>query len=273
MLSFKEQFLKREEIMSPGGYIKVVDINPTDNATPILLSSGWGETLEVLRSVIFSIVEIMDRRVFACDYSHLDNIKGYQDDFPASGYMKAHSFINLLDEKEIDKVDAIGHSEGAINIVIAAYLKPERFKNIILVNPSGMMRGDTFYKLTKRFLLETLFEPITFKSIEKFLIYIKYIYRVIGYVIRNPMQAFREAIGVSRFKIFRLLKNIQKKGVKVSIVVDKNDIIFPAEQVKRSAKRAKIKNFYMVEGGHNEIHINSDKLIETINKIFISMEE
>lgn len=134
-----------------------------------------------------------------------------------------------------------------------------------------MMWNDTFYKLTKRFLLEVLFEPITLKSIKRFLIYIKYISRVIGYVLRNPIQAFREAIGISRFRIFHLLKNIQKKGVKVAIVADKNDIIFPAEQVRRSAKKAKVKDFYLVEGGHNEIHINPDKFIETINKIFISM--
>lgn len=120
MSSFEEQFLKREEIRSPGGFVKVVDINLNDNTVPILFSCGWGETLEALESVIFSIYKIMERRVFACDYSHLDNIKGYQDGFPASGYMKAHSFINLLNDKEVDKIDAIGHSEGAINIIIAA---------------------------------------------------------------------------------------------------------------------------------------------------------
>ncbi|MCR4284272.1 MAG: alpha/beta hydrolase [Parcubacteria group bacterium] len=271
MSSFEEQFLKREEIRSPGGFVKVVDINFDDNTTPVLLSSGWGETLEALKSVVFSIAKITGRRVFACDYAHLDNIKGYQDGFPASGYMKAHSFINLLDEKQVNKVDAIGHSEGAINVIIAAYLKPEKFKNIILINPSGMMHNDSFRKLVKRFLSETLFEPITIETTRKFLIYVRYVFRVVGYILRNPIQAFREAIGISRFKIFHLLRNIQKNGVKVAIVVDKNDIIFPVNQVRRQAKKAKVKDFYLVEGGHNEIHINPDKFIETINKIFISM--
>jgi len=273
MSSFEEQFLKREEIRSPGGYIKVVDINQSGSGNPILLSSGWGETLEALKSVIFSIAKIMERRVFACDYSHLDNINGYQDGFPAGGYMKAHSFINLLDDKEVIKVDAIGHSEGAINIIIAAHLKPESFKNIILINPSGMMWNDTFYKLAKRFLTEVFFEPITLDTAKRFLIYVKYIFQVIVYILKNPIQAFREAIGISRFKIFHLLRNIQKRGVKVAIVVDKDDIIFPADQVRRQAKKAQIKNFYLVEGGHNEIHINPDRFIETINKIFISMGE
>lgn len=273
MSSFEEQFLKREEIRSPGGFVKVVDINRNDNVTPILLSSGWGETLEALKSVVFSIAKIMGRRVFACDYSHLDNIKGYKDGFPASGYMKAHSFINLLNEKGIDKIDAIAHSEGAINIIIASYLNPERFKKIILVNPSGMMRNDTFYKLVKRFLSETLFEPITLDTAKIFLIYIRYMFRVITYVFRNPIQSLREAIGISRFKIFYLLRNIQKNGVRVAIVVNKNDIIFPAWQVKKSARKAKVKDFYLVEGGHNEIHINPEKFTETINKIFISMDK
>jgi len=272
MASFEEEFLKREEIRSPGGYVKVVDVGQGIDGIPIILSSGWGETLEALRSVIFSVASTINRRVFAFDYAHLDNIKGRQDGFPASGYMKAHSFINLLSEKNIDKVDAIAHSEGAINIAIAAYLKPEKFNNIILINPGGMMSNDTFYKLAKRFISEFLFEPITFDTTKRFLIYSKYAISVVGYILRNPIQAFREAIGISKFKIFYLLRNIQKNGVKVSVIVDKNDILFPVEQVKSQAKKAKIKNFYLVEGGHNEIHINPDKFMGTIEKIFNSME-
>ena len=48
MASFEEQFLLQEKIESPGGYIRVVDIEPPNETKnlPVLLACGWGETLE-----------------------------------------------------------------------------------------------------------------------------------------------------------------------------------------------------------------------------------
>jgi len=48
-------------------------------------------------------------------------------------------------------VDAITHSEGSIYIAIAASLRPDLFRNIVLVSPAGMLPDDNLVKEAGRF--------------------------------------------------------------------------------------------------------------------------
>jgi pimeloyl-ACP methyl ester carboxylesterase len=47
----------------------------------------------------------------------------------------AKDYLRFISENETDKVIAVGHSVGAINILRAAFLEPNKFRAIVLIEP------------------------------------------------------------------------------------------------------------------------------------------
>jgi hypothetical protein len=69
---FEEQFSKREFLETPFGKIETVDIIPQKlkHTIPVLLASGWGETLE-LQKVCIRELYLSGRRVIALRHALL----------------------------------------------------------------------------------------------------------------------------------------------------------------------------------------------------------
>lgn len=267
MVILDKQHFQKERMESLGGFVSIADITSPIHGedAPIFLACGWSETLDMLKDTLFSIHKIMGRRVLALDYSYLDDTRLADKHFPPNDYLKAQSLIALLEKKGIDQIDVIAHSEGAIITAIAACLRPEKFRKILFISPAGMLQNDNFSYLIFRFLKDTIFELSASFRHKTFLVYTNYIKHSLIYIFRNPIQSTKEAFGISKFKILHLLRRIQDSGVSVIIIQHKEDIVFPVDKVKAMARKAGIKNFYLVEGEHNEIHANPEKFISMIH--------
>ncbi len=72
--------------------------------------------------------------------------------YPKEEVRKALNILGVLEEKDVEKTDVIAHSEGAVNTLIAASLYPEKFRNIVLFGPAGLIGEDTFTRLFQGFL-------------------------------------------------------------------------------------------------------------------------
>ncbi len=262
------QFSRRKTLKVNGGDIRFVDVMPpgweTRNSVPVLFASGWAETLELLKQDIHALVR-RGKRVLAIDYSHLDGMKGRREGLPASIYMKSRAFVDLISHHGLRKVDVVAHSEGAINAVVAANIAPEKINTLVLVAPGGATARDGFFGLTSRFSFSVLRKAFReARTKEERRVAFLCVKERVKYVLRNPLQAVREAVGISKFSIAEPLKRVVDAGINVCIIHSKDDIVFPIEDVRKVADYAGVNCFREVRGHHHGILMNPETFIEII---------
>ncbi len=153
---FKTQFEKREFFEGAGGRIEVVDVIPEQlkDKVPLFIASGWGCSIEVYEQV-FKIMVERGRRTISLNHPRqggdLENkaTEAEIDTYPIEKLRKSYNILDVIEQKNIEKVDVLAHSEGAMNAILAAVLHPEKFRNIVLFGPAGMIGKDNFLDLTK----------------------------------------------------------------------------------------------------------------------------
>ena len=165
--SFEKQFSNRETIEVLDGKVEVVDIIPEnlEKEIPVLFASGWGNTIKSYKDSM-KIMSEKGRRVLGVEHARQgiseNSLKNEQTDetkkYPIEELRKAFSILAVINKKNIEKIDVIAHSEGAINTAIAASIEPEKFSRIVFLNPAGMIGKDNFYTLTKRYISNNLKE-------------------------------------------------------------------------------------------------------------------
>lgn len=261
------QHLMREEFDTPYGVLKFSEFAPHTlrSDIPLLLASGWSETIESLEETVLALASI-GRRVFVLDYSELIYQIDAENGFPASGHTKAQAFLALLDKKEIQKVDVIAHSEGAINATIAAMVAPGRFRSIIFVAPGGFMLRDNFFKLAYRFT-KNILQTIQHANKENKESRFQYVKEVLSYFVKNPIQTLQEALAISRFRVAPLLADLGERGILTYVIHGDRDAIFPAQDVKEAFKEVDFKSFRLIPGGHNDLHAEPNRYAELISPV------
>lgn len=65
------------------------------------------------------------------------------ESIPLSLFREAEAFIRLAEEhiNSNRPLNAVGHSQGGLYLVVAAVLRPDLFKKLVLINPAGFTRG------------------------------------------------------------------------------------------------------------------------------------
>jgi pimeloyl-ACP methyl ester carboxylesterase len=76
----------------------------------------------------------------------------------------AEDLIAFVDQHFDDAITAIGHSQGATAIIMAASKRPELFKDLILVEPASVSKGLSLLVKTTPYAIKKQFQP--FKSAE-----------------------------------------------------------------------------------------------------------
>ena len=161
-LDFYSQFSQREMLdpkMVNNANVSIVDVSPETPKTeiPLLLAPGFSEgplTLEPNMRYFSG----WGRRVVTYDAPYGVNIEPEKEpsqNSPDSAHTayelgKARTIDLVMEQRGITKTDGVGHSEGCINLVIAALKHPERFRNLILVNPGGMVGNTKLEELAGR---------------------------------------------------------------------------------------------------------------------------
>lgn len=295
---FEKQFAQRQHIRMAGGDADIVDIKPEHQKSeiPVLWAPSWGVGIEHFKPILEQLVT-NGRRVVSLDHprtggepkhaidklktlgtaSRAESIQNIVDDNSFAEVRKALNIIDTLDAAGIQKTDTIAYSEGAINTIIAALLQPERFRNIILYAPAGLIGKDNFFRLVREFtrqdenmpkehaipvlpeeraraeqLGHTIPEyaeiPVTLGR--------ERMATTAGnesqtYITKNPYRAFTEVVGISTGQIHDALRELRSKGVHISVMAQVDDPVFPMDRMQKTVTGDMVDGFLSIRGpGH-----------------------
>lgn len=286
--ALERQFEKRELLELPSGTIEIIDVAPEKlkTETPVLIAPGFTQGPDTLRRSILTLAR-GGRRVLMGYAPH--GVKAYADpEISSSAYQtgKAMSHMETLDHQGVQKVDAVGHSEGALNLLIAAALHPERFRNLVLINPAGLIGDDSFLETFKRFSENKVLvkkqaaeNPEIKKTDDE-----SKRERAVNFL-KNILKTYESSKSVSEAQIESLLMLVKQEGVGVSIIHTVDDQLFPMERVQHMTERARratgkevkskdlLDGFYSVQGGHNQFYLEPEKYSRVIGMALDVLEK
>ncbi len=271
---FDEQFARSEVVKLPGEQeATFYDIKPEHpkSEVPVFMAGGYGSTDPIgIRGNAMEMVR-NNREVIMVEAPHgvSHDIRGEEvSQMSEYSLRQIGAIMPALEQKHIEKVDVVATSESCVYAVMAAYLYPEKFRNMILVNPGGMIGEDKPTQLTWRFITEMVAGAVDLMKRKKMLPpeaqqqmkegtadFMKYIFS-------DVRTAGKEIKGISSSQINGLFQKLKEHGIGISIIHSVDDKVFPMKRVQAQVKAKEedplwIDGFYSVKGGHGEYLANT----------------
>ncbi|MDP3997262.1 MAG: alpha/beta hydrolase [bacterium] len=310
--SFDEQFNCPEKKEIYGGQLEIYDVSPEKAKTdvPVIVAPGWAANAAVFKDNMRELADRERRAISFGNYHGIENNLANTENIPNVEWRKVAALIGTIEAQNLDKVDVVAHSEGAIYTLLAANIYPEKFRNIVLVDPAGFIEDDSWPKLTARFAkdlgtqylrsvlngkayrpalgrvgrarIQNIDSPEKIK-IPKVAQAIKHLGPQptlkksvqAGYhfnkAATQPLATLREIFAIGAQDLIDTLEELQNKGVNVSILHAASDSAFPISQVKK-ATQGKIKQFKTRPGSHNEIYLNAGRYTRAAERMLTAME-
>ncbi|MBI4085887.1 MAG: alpha/beta hydrolase [Candidatus Liptonbacteria bacterium] len=289
--SFEEQFADKKQFKVAGGTAEVVDITPTSGETDgqVFFAPAWGCTLEVYKPALQTLVGENVRAISLDHPRRGGDMSSAPEEavekYPYETLRRALNITGVFEQKNMEKVDAIAHSAGASDVVVAAMLHSERFRNIILYGGAGLIGKDGFIRLMKGFAgqskrAESLkgtekFPEISVTETEKE-VAAKAAKEALKYFAANPVRALKEAYALTDEKgqildMLRYLHN--EKGIGIGIIHAVDDPVFPMDKVQDMVKGDMIDGFFSVRGGHGEIGNHPERYMVAAKKMLDAIEK
>ncbi|MFA6301489.1 MAG: alpha/beta hydrolase [Candidatus Paceibacterota bacterium] len=269
--TFVEQAFKGKEIFEFGTErnqtekVQVIDI-PADEKNPkstVFIAPGFGEVVETLEPNIKYFAE-EGRRTLT--YNSLTGVspeyaeKSNQSEVPDFSERKLAIIEKIIREKNLEGITGVGHSEGAANLIFTALRNPAAFKNLILIDPIGLMGDDSVAGLFARFAEHTFRSAqISRADMERNELDKKSKEERIKVVTENPLQAIRALVALSKIRIEDILRVMKKREVRISIIHGTDDVLFPMERMQQMVDSKMIDGFYSIRGGHNDYFLEPEK--------------
>ncbi|MFA5730158.1 MAG: alpha/beta fold hydrolase [Candidatus Paceibacterota bacterium] len=242
------EFIKKEDI---------IQIKPEKfkDETPVFVSPGWGSIPKMHLENLEAIAE-EGREVISVPFSREQKIEE-RNGFIAE-FQKALTIIEAIDKSGASQVDAIGHSEGGLNLALAASLHPEKFRSIVLVGAAGMVGKDSYFDLVKRFTIDEGIKEFKMREQSNMNSFFGYMKGILKYMAHNPLLAHQEIKEISQADIFEMTRYLKEKGVGVGVICGVNDQVFPIERVLKSLDEKKIDHFLSTKGNHGSFVFNKE---------------
>lgn len=188
-----------------------------------------------------------------------------REGFPQPQLRKSEALVQTLEAADEEgKVDLVGHSEGAVVACIAALTHPEKVRNVVLLNPAGMMGGDNLLRLGLSWMLEVTQEitrditTIRNETVRR--LQTVCLREAKAYAASGPGHVVRQVAHLSNVDLRPWIRLLQERGIKVSVVMGRHDQIFPARTIKKVAKQIGIPRHRVhAMNGHHNMHIEDPR--------------
>ncbi len=275
--NIEQQFTERQKIELLGSDLELVDVCPDNlkTQTPLIFGLGWGGDPDAYKNNILSLAKT-GRRVISLDAVHgVDHqINDEQfGDLPEAELRKVAALIEALENKNISQADAVGYSEGGIYVTLAALLYPEKFRNLVLVNPGGMIGQDNEARLTAGFLRDLVKHFVeSFSDKEKLARWAKVYGGMVKSVAKDLPKALREISAISDAQIENFLRELKSQGLGILIIHSVDDHAFPMDRVQRIAKPDQVDGFYSVKGAHADFVIQAEEYSHVVDQALDALE-
>lgn len=178
--------------------------------------------------------------------------KAQREDVIKEHLLKAFSILIALEQKGVEKADIIGHSEGSLAAIVAAKECPEKFRNLILVNPAGILGNDSFGSLAIKFIFKEGWNNIK-TAINNPTGMAKYLKEAASYISSNLDMSLNEINGIAKTNLVEVLGELRGQGIKISIIAGENDTVFPADELESKLADYPIDNYEVINGGHGKL--------------------
>lgn len=261
--SFQDQFKRKEKLGSLAGEVEFVDLTPPEvtDQTPVLLVEGWGETVETHKESLRTIFNSR-RRGIAVNFPRHGGAR-LVGSAPEVEMRKAGALQAAIYKAVSSQVDVIAHSEGALSTIVTASTHPDKIRNVVFVDPAGLIGKDSTFKLGARFvqmLSKDAFRLVKGTGSRKEMI--KAANEAGKYFASNPVRGLKEVSAISAADIYETLENLRKIGIGVSVIHGVDDTLFPMKRVLNTTGEKggmDTVGFYSVKGDHREISVHPEK--------------
>ncbi len=161
---------------------------------------------------------------------------------PISEFRKALTLITFLETTVLSgnvtaTADVIAHSQGGAYALIAAFLRPDLFRKLILVNPAGQSR-QSFTEMFRKFHTTMFVDAVRtgkWKHVGDTL------YSLLSHWGAGYIKAITQGFRLSRFNAYPYLEalNVIAPDVVRVTLYDSDDRIFKKERIEEAARIAR----------------------------------
>jgi len=256
------QFSSPEEMEIGKEIVDVYDITPENPKSdiPVLLAPGFSATPKAHEQHIENIVAD-GRRCISVKSPHglkkHSIIDDNKSEYPQIELAKLAPFMEVLNQKGIDKADVVAHSEGTMYMLIAASLYPTRFRNMILVSTAGLTNKRGMFSLLRARVRETKAaaqrETKRTDGDDRQSEELKNSNEASTIIKSDLKRSIESARAISKFDAVKVIEKVSNHGVNIILVHGAGEELFLMEEVQRRVPKSAIKGFYSVVGGHDEM--------------------
>jgi len=247
---YGKQFKDITMLHLDGVPIGIHEISPETQKTevPVVFAPGWAATPKIYKSNLVALAEA-GRKVIAVDAPHGISTPEAEN-YAAAELRKAAAILKALEAKGVERVDVIGHSEGAIYLLMIARMYPEKIRNMVLIDPPGLIGEDNAARLLVGFSIDIVRETIRKITHPSPDMPQNSILEPLRIIKENPTQAIREVLAIADSDIREMLTFAKEHGIGISVIHAVDDGFFPMERVQKVIDPAQIDGFYSVRGTH-----------------------
>lgn len=250
----------REQIVTPEGTVTygVIKHEQTDAGAPVFFLPGYGEGIGTITPVSETIanenLKGNTREVIMIEHSRKEftfeqlSLSDLQKRYPnastrawlcnRTNLRRAHEAILVLDRLDT-KGHLAGHSYGGMTAVCIGLLRPDLVESITLLNSGGLVGKSRSWVrdqilLTYRFVWVNWRKEIERHGWEKMKPIIK---ETFGYIFEKFGRGWRENFDVATSDMIPAMRELAQKGIKITVVYDELDNVFPADEVRKQLER------------------------------------
>lgn len=279
------QFAHPEKYQYGSTEIEAFDVRPAypKSETPVFFGTGWSASRGVYEAAILGTAD-RGRRVMSMYAPHgvdTDPDFGKGDKtYAAAELRKAAAMLHTLEQKGVSEIDIVAHSESVIWTLIVASLYPEKVRNIVLINPAGLIDEDTLPRLAVDFARDIVRETLNKEKLPRPKVERSVqpgspgdLLGALKNMLGNPMLSLKEALAIKDADIREILEELKAKGKRIAIIHGARDAVFPMERMQKIVNTKQVDGFYSVYGEHNEMNSHPQAYIEIISHALDALEK
>jgi pimeloyl-ACP methyl ester carboxylesterase len=248
-----EDLLERYQFFSEDDILEVL---PEKEITdiPVFASPGWGVTPDAWQDSLKIISDEGGRRVVTANYTREEMIdkEGLGADIPTAELQKALAIIDILDSRGLAIVDGIGHSEGGLNLAMAASLFPERFRSLVFVSPAGSINISK-EELVKRFAIDEGLEEMKGMDRSRLYHFKDYLKGVVKNFLGNPSLSHKEIEEMTELDIFKMTRWLKDNGIDIGLIAGANDKVFKMDEINELVGEEVVDDYITTKGNHGSL--------------------
>lgn len=276
-----EALVDHEQVEKAIERLGILDVSPEHPKTevPVIIAPGYAETTVTFAEVA-KVMAGCDRRVISFNHPRHGELSEVDENryadiadkvYPRAAYQRALNLLAVIAEQQPEgKVDVVAHSQGGVDVMIAAQLEPERFRNIILVDSGGLIGPDTFPRVSGRFMQNVPGTPFAQQR------------EGAKYLFSNPARAVAEGIGASRAQIDEVLEIVHGFGIGIGVIHAVDDKLMPQDRVQKTLtpkapnqlpiSETHLDGYLSVKGSHVEWLNQPERYTRAIDALMTAIE-